>query len=260
VEREKTKRAVLESVWSWPVVGSVLFFIYGGGLTFTTSGHPALADVFYVVGSSLFVAKFLTWEETKHQAGRNRTVAVTGIVAMSMLTGFSVWGNHKLNPGAVKPDLAFIIVNPEAPGLILWPLRAVAPSVKADPLLWDIDRDDKGSDSLLINEAKYDWIRPDQHGGPTSLLHPNDVQNVVKPGHRIIGYITMACPDCERARICWVYFVYGQKGWFMDTSSHGGPNPAKIAESIPALRAGDPEQFLASFPEWASRIEILPKP
>jgi len=168
--------------------------------------------------------------------------------------------SSRTSPILVKPDLAFTIVNPAAPGLILWPLHSVALNVKADPLLWDIDREDKGTDSLLVNEAKYDWIRPDQHGGPTGLLHPNDVQNVVKPGHRIVGYITIACPDCERVLVCWVYFVCGQNGWFMDTSSRGGPNPARLADSIPALRLGDPEQFLSSFPEWANRNPILPKP
>ena len=163
-----------------------------------------------------------------------------------------------INPA--KPDLAFVIVNPEAPWLILWPLHSTALSVKADPLLWDIDREDGSTASLFVNEAKYDWIRPDQHGGPTALLHPDDLRNVVKPGHRIVGYITIACPNCERTLVCWVYFIYGQKGWFMDVSSRGGPNPARLAESIPALRAGDPGQFLASFPEWANRIPIFPKP
>jgi hypothetical protein len=168
--------------------------------------------------------------------------------------------NLQSPPVLVKPDLAFVLVDPIAPGLILWPLHSNAFNVKADPLLWDIDREDGNTDSLLVNEAKYDWIRPDQHGGPTALLHPNDVRNTVKPGHRIIGYITIGCPDCEHVRICWVYFIYGKNGWFMDVSRHGGPNPARLAESIPTLRNGDPEQFLSSFPEWRGRSPILPKP
>jgi hypothetical protein len=151
-----------------------------------------------------------------------------------------------------KPDLAIRIVNPATPGIILLAANSVAHNVKADPVLWDIDRDDNSADSLFVNEAKYDWIRSDQHGGPTALIHP-DQNNLVKPGHRVLGYITVACPDCKNAQVYWVYFVYGQGGWYSRMKE--GPDPIKIAKAIPALREGDPEKYFAAFPQ-SSRVPI----
>jgi len=62
-QEPKPKPTLAKTVWSWPVVGGALFFIFGGGLTFTTSGHPTLADAFYAFGAALFLAKFLIWND-----------------------------------------------------------------------------------------------------------------------------------------------------------------------------------------------------
>lgn len=155
-----------------------------------------------------------------------------------------------------KPDLNMMIVNPAAPGLVLFTLYAVAKDARANPLLWDIDREDKGTDSLFVNQtAKYDWIRLEERGGPTGLLHPSDLTNIVKPGHRIIGYVTVACLNCKRDRQYLTYFVYGSGGWYTEVPGGRGINPRKIAELIPEIRQGGPEKVLSFIPQSA-RISI----
>jgi hypothetical protein len=85
-------------VWSWTVVGAVLGVIYGAGLAFMTSNHPIQADVSYVLGAVLFVAKLLTWEEAKQQPPTKRIIGFSfGIGAVIIVTVLSIWGNHRLN-------------------------------------------------------------------------------------------------------------------------------------------------------------------
>jgi hypothetical protein len=162
--------------------------------------------------------------------------------------------------GSEKPDLEIVIVDPSEPKMVFWPIHATARDVKADPLLWDIDRDDKGLDSLHVNEAKFDWIRTDQHGGPSALIHPDDRNNVVKPGHRIYGYVTVTCPDCKKVSMCWVYFVYGQSGWYAQVPDGRIPDPQKIAiELIPAIRQYGADNLTTAIPK-SSMIPIQKMP
>jgi hypothetical protein len=156
-----------------------------------------------------------------------------------------------------KPDLAIRIVNPKTPGIVILPPHVVARDAEADPLLWDLDLP-SADDSLFVNKTKYDWIRPDQKGGPTSLLHPHDIESTVKPGHRIFGFVTVTCPECLRVNAYWVYFTYGQTGWYAKTLPGQVPDPGKIADSLPLMRR-DPEKILAHIPE-STRINITDEP
>jgi hypothetical protein len=63
-----------------------------------TSGHRVLADVFYLLGAGLFLAKFHTWEPNK-----KRTVLGFGMAATVLLAAVAVWGNHALNPIHTTP-------------------------------------------------------------------------------------------------------------------------------------------------------------
>jgi hypothetical protein len=107
---------VVSTIWrqafSWPVVGTVLGFMWGGGLTFMTSDHPILADSFYVAGTLLFVVKVVTWEETRQH--RNREIIWVSVVVLTvLLTTGAMYGNHYLNRGA--KDVASKQTDPPAP-------------------------------------------------------------------------------------------------------------------------------------------------
>ena len=87
-----------QKIWSWVVVGAVVLFLLGGGVTFMTTSLPWIADVFYLAGAALFLIKFLTWEEARRQEPdiRRRT-SVCAIAGTLLVTIFAIGGNHYLN-------------------------------------------------------------------------------------------------------------------------------------------------------------------
>jgi len=234
------------------LVGASLIFI---GLTKRDAGadnHPKT--------SGLIDFTYRPYPATRTTKAWHKWGLAVSLTCLVVLGSYLIIKHAKQVSGfgpQVKPDLMVWIVNPIAPQLLIWPLGTLAKDVRSDPLLWDIDRDDTvSSTSLIINEMKYDWIRTDQHGGPSPLLDQRDIQNVVKPGHHIFGYVTVACPDCDRIRLYWVYFVYGQGGWFAEIPRGVAPNPKAIGDSIPSLRAkGSLETILANITP-TSRITI----
>jgi hypothetical protein len=105
MQRKEIKNKIWKLAWSWTVVGGALFFIWGGALTFMTSSHPLLADLFYLVGSSLFLLKFLTWEEHKNQpTATRRKWSIIGVTVTALLTFLAILGTHKLNVPVVKTE------------------------------------------------------------------------------------------------------------------------------------------------------------
>jgi hypothetical protein len=134
-------------------------------------------------------------------------------------------------------------------------LHDVARDVKADSVLWDIDREDMSTDSMPVYQVKYDWIRTDQGGGPTDLMSLAD-KNIAKVGHRVFGFVSVACPYCERPKVYWVYFVYGQDGWYLEVPNHEYPVMKVIVDQIiPAIRANGVSVLSKVIPE-ESRIKI----
>jgi hypothetical protein len=121
-----------------------------------------------------------------------------------------------------KADLGIEVVYPTAPAIDVFSLNHVmAHEVKEDPVVWDLDGD--LSSSLQVNEGKYDWLRSDQHGGPVAVLFSGDVKDKVKPGHRIFGFISVTCPLCKRVRTYWIYFAWGEGGWYAEIPERAIP-------------------------------------
>jgi len=70
-----------------------------------TSGHPWIADAFYVAGGVLFLVKFLTWEDAKAQPKNKRILLmVMGSALTVLLTVAVMLGNHALNRGKPLPQ------------------------------------------------------------------------------------------------------------------------------------------------------------
>jgi hypothetical protein len=94
----KTRVELWKQIWSWPVVAVVVSLLIGGGLTFMTSNHPWLADVFYVAAGILFLAKFLTWEDARQldRPKRNRSYGLAIGLTLAALC-IAIWGDHRLS-------------------------------------------------------------------------------------------------------------------------------------------------------------------
>jgi hypothetical protein len=109
-------------LWNWVVVGAVVLFLLGTGVSFMTSGRVLAADGFFVGSAILFFVKFLTWEEGHGQAKR---VIAWGLLITSLVLAIAISGNHLMNastgksapkmpplPGGRQPTA---ILSPESP-------------------------------------------------------------------------------------------------------------------------------------------------
>jgi hypothetical protein len=94
----QTRVELWKQIWSWPVVGGVLFLLLSSGVTFSTTDHPLLADLFYSVSAVLFVVKFLTWEDARQldRPKRNRSYGLAIGLTLLILCA-TIWGNHRLS-------------------------------------------------------------------------------------------------------------------------------------------------------------------
>jgi hypothetical protein len=137
------KRSLWRLAWSWPVVGAVLLFVWGGSIAFMTSSHAIIGDIFFIAGSALFIVKFLSWEDArKHD--RRVTITTLTVSAVVFLTLGSIWGNHRMNAAAgegVDPGEGFIQFSQFAP-------RFTTPLTAAQPLSFNIYSTNKGQGSV----------------------------------------------------------------------------------------------------------------
>src|SRR5438309_9689501 len=94
----KQRVELWKQIWSWPVVGGILFLLLSSGVTFSTTDHALLADFFYSASALLFIAKFLTWEDARQldRPKRNKSYSLAIGSAMIVLCGM-ILGNHKLS-------------------------------------------------------------------------------------------------------------------------------------------------------------------
>jgi hypothetical protein len=58
-----------------------------------TSRHPYIADLFFVGGGVLFLAKFLSWELSREHAQKKRVQGIAGLLTLLLLIG-ALYGNH----------------------------------------------------------------------------------------------------------------------------------------------------------------------
>ncbi len=87
-------------------MGGILFLLLSSGVTFSTTDHPLLADLFYSASAVLFMAKFVTWEDAGQldKPKRNKSYALAIGLALIVLCAM-ILGNHRLNASHVAPGV-----------------------------------------------------------------------------------------------------------------------------------------------------------
>jgi len=94
-----------KKIWSWVVVSAFVVLALGFWGTFLTSGHPWAADVFFVVGAVVFVAKFLTWEDARQQPGVSKKLLFGGITILVLIFAvLAVRWDHTINQASSATD------------------------------------------------------------------------------------------------------------------------------------------------------------
>ena len=95
--------------WFWTVLGLVVFPFLGTGVAFMTSGHPLIADFFFLVSGLLFLFKFVTWDEVTPVLGNRKLGAISlAAFATAVLIGGAIWGNHYLNRAVTNYSAVFV--------------------------------------------------------------------------------------------------------------------------------------------------------
>ena len=90
--------SVWNKAWSWVVVGTVVSLIIALAVTFMTSSHVWLGDIFFLLAGTLFLAKFFTWEDARQQSPAiRRRLSLIGLLTTVTLTIVALVGNHYLN-------------------------------------------------------------------------------------------------------------------------------------------------------------------
>src|SRR6266478_1626706 len=83
-----------KKIWSWPVVGGVLFLLLSSGVTFSTTEHPFIADFFYSASAVLFIVKF--WEDARQLDRPNKSYGFAFGITLIVLCAV-ILGNHRLS-------------------------------------------------------------------------------------------------------------------------------------------------------------------
>lgn len=94
-----------KKIWSWVVVSVFVGLALGLWGTFLTSAHPLAADIFFVAGAIVFLAKFLTWEDARQQPGAYKNWLFGGItILVLILTALALRWNHTINQAGSATD------------------------------------------------------------------------------------------------------------------------------------------------------------
>ena len=121
---------------------------------------------------------------------------------------------------APLPDVSAKFVGPEEVAILIENSKraGVAYQPKYGVGLVDLEHPD---DFLRIPTTTGDFIRAGEAWGPNQFMGLPGVKNIVKPGDRIFGTVTVSCPTCATTRGYWVYIKAGDGGWYSNMQKPG---------------------------------------
>jgi hypothetical protein len=71
--------------------------------------------------------------------------------------------------------------------------------------------------TLILGAAIFDLETPEVVAPDTGSLslftYPKALGQII-PGHRLFGYVTVDCSDCDTQKGVWIYMTVGQGGWY----------------------------------------------
>ena len=160
-----------------------------------------------------------------------------------------------------KPDVSLALVDISSVAvLVVNAGDMVVRDPKYSLLLWNLDLPDRQDPLPIPVTGLKDWVRPHENLGPQAAISLPTVQPLVQLGNRLLGYMSVSCPDCKRTKYYWVYVVAGQHGWYSELPDGKYPATNGLFRLIPGIRQrSDAESFFDDIPQ-ASRIPIVDMP
>ena len=157
-----------------------------------------------------------------------------------------------------RPDIALKLVYPAGVAVMMVnESDVVLREPKYVPAMWNLDRE-KWSEPLPIPVESGDWIRPREALLPMVFIGQDRILTLLKQGDRLVGVISVTCPDCIRTKSYWVYIKHGIEGWFSEIPQEQIVDLNALAKGIPTIRK-DTDRFFASIPE-EKRIKVIGPP
>jgi hypothetical protein len=149
-----------------------------------------------------------------------------------------------------KKELTVALINVSPPGIVVR-------DPKLTLVIWDLDlpdHDEPLPEGRVITKT-FDgkWIRQEEIFIVIRFTRVPEVAALIKPGHRLFGWMTVTCPDCIRTKAYWIYTIHGEGGWYTEIQ-RGYPQLDKVKALLPQIR-DDPETFFSANPK-ESRIVI----
>lgn len=209
-----------------------------------TSAHADVADGFFLLGTSLFLAKFWTWEDAKSRF----LLALVTAVSLVMLLVTCAW-NHDINnrwpmadrstkiapppigpapavpPVAVPPSppaepdgiltLTARIIHPGSPAIVVENASSkVAQGVIWELILWR----ESDSSYFSLPTQNIGFVKPHSKSAPYEMFAPgfakvSDSDGRLIDGDSLTGTLSVDCPDCK-GNTYIVHIVWGHGGWF----------------------------------------------
>jgi len=126
-----------------------------------------------------------------------------------------------------QADIQAVILYPKKPAILILNNgpRRVASDVLYNVALWNMSVGNDTTFGLLgAKSGKVDYILLNRGAGPTTLeFYPSVVEVQPKDGDRLFGYAMIQCPVCTKARVYWIYIVYGIDGVYAEGGDRDYP-------------------------------------
>lgn len=125
----------------------------------------------------------------------------------------------QMDKQSIPPQVALRFVYPKSPLLVVVNQSTViARSIALAFALWNMDLPDRDN-PLPIPTNTFDWIKPHAESGPEDLFGIPSVAQLLKPGDRLFGSVSVGCAECARGRTYVVYIVWGESGWYSEVGN-----------------------------------------
>jgi hypothetical protein len=105
--------------------------------------------------------------------------------------------------------------------------------------LWDLDLPERNYRLLETGYSRSfmkDFIRKEDYFIVFQAARVPEMAALIKPGHRLVGWVTATCRNCVRTRAYWIHMTLGQGGWLWEFPPGEYPQSYKIESLLPAIR------------------------
>jgi hypothetical protein len=120
-------------------------------------------------------------------------------------------------PDPLKPDIQLKFVNPKDPQLqIVNNSDEVATNIKWNIVAFNLTRINQNRQPLPIPATTFDFLTPQNASMPAGIFQTPLMKPFISEGDRVVGSISVNCPNCMRGRTYIIGIVWGNGDWYAE--------------------------------------------